>query len=269
MKTDKEIKDYLVNNGFNAFCFHQDNTFIFSQRVIGGSVDCAGTYAVKNGSVSFLSRDGEYPIYGDYYDKMEIPGEYRLDLEKADLYNKGALVNIQNGKCYWSNIPAPAYSKLYYEGTECIRYPWNNEDEKNKYIVILENLRLRKHPSTKGGTVSVYGYGGMEGDAGCLLEKRSVEFAGMIATIRAKTVKQDKIDGITAPWYLIVAYGYQTGEDPDAKLAWVFGGYAREIEDSEIDYYENIYKSTLENALRRAGGTVENYSSAKLPNSGF
>ena len=65
-------------------------------------------------------------------------------------------------------------------------------------------------------------YGIAEPNAGYFYGNRSIALAGQTCVIRAKTIKEDTIDGITAPWYLILAYG--TDEmGYDVKESWVFG----------------------------------------------
>lgn len=257
--SDIKLKEYLVQNGFGSFNFMNDNTYTYSQRVIGGSIEGKGKYSVNNGLLhlqTYVGDGNEKPIYNGYSDQMQIPGKYRVDLEKTDIYNKGALVNIADGKCYWSGAVAEAYIKVNYEGTDCIRYPWRNKGINNEYIVVLENMKLRSKPSTKSNLVTVYGYGGNAGDVGNLYCNRSIEFAGTVSTIRAKSLKKDTIDGISAPWYLIVAYGRSEGDEDGARWAWIFGGYVKEVKFSELTEYEERYKTTLEQSLINAGGTL-------------
>ena len=184
---------------------------------------------------------------------MQFPSKYRLDLEKVGLYYKGALINAQNGKIWWSGECAPPYVKFDYEGTECIRYPLNNEGVDSEYILILDNLKLRTKPSLSSELVTVGGI--RENEVGYYYGKRSIALAGQTCTIFAKTVKKDTIDGITAPWYLIVAYG--TDEmGLDTAEAFVFGGYVKEIKASELEKTDRENKEKLKQSIRWLGGTV-------------
>ena len=209
-ETDSEITSYLVSNGFGSFTFNDDGRWNFSQRVIGGRIEADGRYSVSGGLVIFETCDTEEkPCQWENaecgYSDMQFPSKYRLDAEKIGLYYKGALINAQNGKIWWSDEWAPPYVKFDYEGTECIRYPRRNEGVDSEYILILDNLKLRKKPSLSAALVTVGGI--WEDGVGSYYGKRSIALAGQTCTIFAKTVKQDTIDGITAPWYLIVAYG--------------------------------------------------------------
>lgn len=254
-KTDSEIKSYLVSNGFGYFTFTDDGRWRFSERVIGDTVVAEGKYSVSGGLVFFETCDTEEkPLYnGEYWDKMQVPGKYKLDLEKIGLHFKGSLINVQNGRISWSDEWAPPYVKFDYEGTECIRYPWRNEGVENEYILILDNLKLRKKPSLSSELVTVGGVS--EEGAGFYYGKRSIALAGQTCTIFAKTVKQDTIDGITAPWYLIIAYG--TDEmGLDTAEAFVFGGYVKEIKASELEKTDRENKEKLKQSIRRLGGTV-------------
>ena len=255
-KNDTELKQYLIDNSFGGFKFAQDGTYTYYERYIGDSVEGAGLYSVKNGILFFESYDGYMkPPYSDsdFGDSMELPGKYKVDLEKTGLYNKGALINVSNGKLYWSNIDPPAYAKINYEGTDCIRYPWNNDGIDREYIVILENLKLRKYPSLKSPPVTVYGID--EDNVGYFYGNRSIALAGQTCVIRAKTIKEDTIDGITAPWYLILAYG--TDEmGLDVKESWVFGGYVKEFKQSQLNKTDAAYREILKQSILKLGGTL-------------
>lgn len=254
-KTDSEIKSYLVANGFGSFTFSDDGRWSFSEKVIGDTVVAGGKYSVSGGLVFFETCDTEEkPLYnGEYWDKMQVPGKYKLDLERIGLHFKGALINVQNGRISWSDEWAPPYVKFDYEGTECIRYPWRNEGVENEYILILDNIKLRKAPSLSSELVTVGGVS--EEGAGFYYGKRSIALAGQTCTIFAKTVKQDTIDGITAPWYLIVAYGVDE-MGLDTAEAFVFGGYVKEIKASELEKTDRENKEKLKKSILRIGGTL-------------
>lgn len=257
-KTDSEIKNYLVENGFNCFTFSSDGSYSYYQRVIGDSLSGKGKYSVKNGIINFETvTDYEYtPQYGKWFsERLTLPGKYKLDLEKSDIYSQGALININDSSMIlWSNIPPKAYTKVIHNGVECIRYPWYHDSEDGKteceYIVLLENLKLRKTPSTSAPLVTV---GGIDEYCAYSYQQRSIEFAGNYCVIRAKTVEKSTIDGITAPWYLILAYGYDE-MGMDVAEAWIFGGYVKEFKESQIDEIKTQYRSLLESSILKAGG---------------
>lgn len=261
-KTDAELKNYLVQNGFSCFKFNSDGTYSYNQRLIGDSVFGEGTYSVSNGIINFetLKNNCYTPQYGEYFSElMTLPGKYRLDFEVANINSQGALVNIndQNMKL-WSNNPPKAYTKIIHNGVECIRYPWYHDSKdgetKCEYIVLLDNLKLRKKPSTSADLVTVYG---IDEYCGYSYKERSIELAGNYCVIRAKTVKESTIDGITAPWYLIYAYG-NDDMGMDVHEAWIFGGYVKEFKESEIPQIKRQYRKTLEQSILRIGGYLKN-----------
>ncbi len=256
-KTDEEIKAYLVENGFADFKFYSNGVYEFAVDIIGGRREGKGKYTVSGGYVVFQTCDSpEKPCRwvenaNRYYD-MEFPSKYILDLDKVGLYYKGALINASDGSVFWSYKEATAYARIDYNGEACIRYPYYNEGVDDEYILILENLRLREMPSLSANLVTVYG---VETDVGFYLGNRSIELAGTVARIRARTVKEDTIDGITAPWYLIIAYGF----DPmglETKEAWVFGGYVQKVTASERDKVQDANKNTLRQSILKLGGEV-------------
>ncbi|MCR4631087.1 MAG: hypothetical protein K5786_05605 [Treponema sp.] len=256
-KTDPEIKEYLVENGFEAFKFLPDGIYEYRKRVIGDFIETEGRYSVSGGLLHIKTCGEKRPCYWDdkqkCYEDLQIPGKYKLDLNKTNLHFKGALVNVSTGQIYWSEKWAPPYVKFDYEEVECIRYPWKNEGVENEYILILENLKLREMPSLSSKLVTVFGV--EEEDAGYYYGSRSIALAGQVCTIRAKTVKKDTIDGITAPWYLIYAYGVDE-EGLDVEPAFVFGGYVKEIKENERERTEKAYIGTLKESIRKLGGST-------------
>ena len=260
-KTDSEIKDYLVENGFDCFTFNSDGTYSYYQRVIGDSLSGEGKYSVKNGIINFETLTNAFytPQYGDSFsERLTLPGKYRLDLEKSTIYSQGALINVNDSSMVlWSDNAPKAYTKITHNGVECIRYPWyHDSDDGNtecEYIVLLENLKLRKAPSTSAALVTV---GGIDEYCAYSFEPRSIEFAGNYCVIRAKTVEKQTIDGITAPWYLILAYGYDE-MGMDVHEAWIFGGYVKEFKESQKEQIKKQYRSLLESSILKAGGHLK------------
>ncbi|WP_029410755.1 hypothetical protein [Treponema pedis] len=260
-KTDAEIKNYLVKNGFACFTFNADGTYSYVQDLVSNSVVGKGTYSVQNGIINFETLTDNYytPQYGKYFSELlELPGKYKLDLESATIYSQGVLININNSKMkLWSEKVPKAYTKLIYNGIECIRYPWYHDSEdgetKCEYIVLLENLKLRQYPSIDAPLVYV---NGIDEYCGYSYNKRSIELAGNYCVIRAKTVATSTIDGITAPWYLIIVYGNDES-GMDTEEAWIFGGYVKEFKEAQIPEIKIRYRSVLEHSILKAGGNLK------------
>ena len=261
VKTDSEIKAYLVENGFDCFSFNSDGTYSYYQHVIGDSLSGKGTFSVKNGIINFETvTENEYtPQYGKTFsERLTLPGRYKLDLDISTIYSKGALINVNDSSMIlWSGIAPKAYTKVIHKGVECIRYPWFHDSEDGKteceYIVLLENLKLRKAPSISAPLVTV---GGIDAYCAYSYQLRSIEFAGNYCVIRAKTVEKSTIDGITAPWYLILAYGYDE-MGMDVSEAWIFGGYVKEFKESQKEEIKKQYRSLLESSILKAGGYLK------------
>lgn len=255
--TSAEIREYLIRKGFNGFTFFEDNTYKYHTRTFGGDLDASGKYSIQDDILFLETCDTEErPIYETpYYTEMEIPGKYKVDLNKTELNHKGALINISTGDICWSYEYPASYEKIDIDGIECIRYPWGDENVPSEYILILENLKLRKTPSVTSDVVSVNGLS--ESGIGYYYDVRTIALAGQVCTIRAKTINEDTIDGITAPWYLIYAYGNDMwGMDTDVVKAWVFGGYVKEIKASEREDTEREYRPLLEQSIINLGGKL-------------
>ncbi|WP_038176877.1 hypothetical protein [Treponema pedis] len=86
--------------------------------------------------------------------------------------------------------------------------------------------------------------------------KRSIELAGNYCVIRAKTVATSTIDGITAPWYLIIVYGNDESE-MDTEEAWIFGGYIKKFKEAQIPEIKSRYRSVLEHSILKTGGNLK------------
>jgi hypothetical protein len=105
----------------------------------------------------------------------------------------------------------------------------------------LENLRLRRLPEINAPMVNVY-YENYPEELGISIPS-SIIPKNYIVKFNAVTVKKDRIDGITAPWYRIYIL-----EKMFYVPVWVFGGYVRELTKEEIKstvfrerYHEQYY----------------------------
>ncbi len=256
LKTDNEIKDYLLSNGFGEFKFKENGRWECTQY-FNDVKESYGIYKIENGYIKFLTCDSYYSPSCGYQrnEIMSFPGKYKLCPSYAGLYNTGALINEDEAKNYWLDKRTEPYKQIIHNGIECIRYPWKNEGVENEYIVILENLKLRESPSLKAKVITIDGFDGE--DVGFSFMERTIEPAGNICTIRAKTTKSDTIDGITAPWYLILSYGSGNGDTEDIKEAWVFGGYVKEIKSSEVENYKKKYEKTLQQSILKLNGHLK------------
>lgn len=59
-KTDTEIKNYLVENGFACFTFNADGTYSYIHRLVGDNVVGKGTYSVQSGIINFETLTDNY-----------------------------------------------------------------------------------------------------------------------------------------------------------------------------------------------------------------
>lgn len=233
--SDKEYKQFFdenreiyISHGFEAYSrltFKDDGTF-----TIDGfdSHFCDGTYSFQKNKIII-----NYPF--NYVDKIytktdeeransfnefgmnsDKPTEYIIDLDISNIYNQGAY--ISKDKIFWSNRPSAPYKKYEFNGIPCIKYPIK--------IRINENLKIRKTPSLKGELVHIdyFNYGKRQ-----YIEDRTVVFKGEEYKVLAKTVTDDTIDGITAPWYLIMVEG-PAWPDAQTEMVWIFGGYVSILE---------------------------------------
>lgn len=249
-----ELKNKLVKEGFGHFTFFDNGEYKYHYKEMSESLDFSGKYKIESGIVIFetitnLKNNGYDDDAANY--NLGIPGKYKIDTEKKNSDYQGALVGIDNDKIYWSNKAISAYEHTVIDGVECILYPQDEENRKN--VLLLENLKIRKQPSTKAEVLTINGY---ESDVGHIYEERSVEFAGSILWVNAKSVKEDTIDGKTSPWYYIMCSDEINNFDGWCYFGWIYGGYVKEIEQNEVEKYKNEYKPLLIKKLKEAGAKL-------------
>lgn len=251
---DTELKNKLVKEGFGRFTFFDNDEYKYHYKEMSESLDFSGKYKIDSGIVIFetitnLKNNGYYDDATNY--SLGIPGKYKIDNEKKNADYQGALVGIDNDKIYWSNKAISAYDHTVIDGVECILYP--QDEENKKYVLLLENLKIRKQPSTKAEVLTINGY---ESDVGSIYEKRNVEFAGSVLWVKAKSVKEDAIDGKSSPWYYIICSDEINNFDGWNYFGWIYGGYVKEIEQNEVEKYKNEYKPLLIKKLKEAGAKL-------------
>ena len=251
---DTELKNKLIKEGFGCFTFFDNGEYKYHYKEMSESLDFSGKYKIESGIVIFetitnLKNNGYDDDAANY--NLGIPGKYKIDTEKKNSDYQGALVGIDNDKIYWSKKGISAYEHTVIDGVECILYP--QDEENRKYVLLLENLKIRKQPSTKAEVLTINGY---ESDVGHICEKRSVEFAGSILWVKAKSVKEDTIDGKTSPWYYIMCSDEINNFDGWRYFGWIYGGYVKVIEQHEVGKYKNEYKALLIKKLQEADAEI-------------
>ena len=190
---------------------------------------------VKEGFGRFAFFDnGEYKYhYKEMSESLDFSGKYKID----------------SGIVIFETITN--YDHTVIDGVECILYP--QDEESKKYVLLLENLKIRKQPSTKAKVLTINGY---ESDVGSIDEKRNVEFAGSVLWVKAKSLKEDIIDGKSSPWYYIICSDEINNFDGWNYFGWIYGGYVKEIEQNEVEKYKNEYKPLLIKKLKEAGAKL-------------
>jgi hypothetical protein len=251
--SDSELKKMLIENSpFCYFKFDDDNFFSYGYRTWGGDgFGAKGKYSIQNGVISFYDFEctNGYPyregLYGQPSQSLDLNGKYIYSSEIYNFWNKGALKNIETGYLYWSDKDSPENVVLEYDGIKC--YAYHN----SRYILINENLKMRKKNSLKSDVVVMRGY---YSKIGCVENDRKVVYAGDVIDVIAKSISSDTIDGINAPWYLV----YQGPLDDLGEYVWIFGGYVKEYDANEIkkEKIESQYYSKLKESIIAAGGKI-------------
>jgi hypothetical protein len=220
-----------------------------------------GTYSLGHHMSDGYFAFGKYEVNGNsiiVHYPSSIKG-YTVDAygNAVDFYGPKVLEWLFDGE----NDRVLVYDKTYkdYSTVTCLRYgdrilqnamlqsPYGEEYEYNgmkvikcnRYessIKITENLRMRKYPDINAETVTLPVYREYLDSEGRRIAwdfntKTNVAEAGNVYAYDRKTVKQDTIDGITAPWYRIMV----AISDSDGAFVWVFGGYVKELPPDESE----------------------------------
>ena len=245
LSQDEQIKQALVDdNAFGEYLVCKaDNTFVSSFRTWGGDgYHLEGSYQIKDGIVSFSNvtggNSGSNEISTDKNGHLNFDAKYRYLPDKHNGSYIGCLTNIEDGSCFWSVKEIPGDMIIELNGISV--YKVYND------IYISENLKMRNSNSLKGKTVKIKGC-----DFRCngwVEEPREVVFKGMVISPVEKTVENETIDGISAPWYYI----HQQDHDPDGRnegedyYVWIFGGYVKEYPAGQIKEDPKVLRQSVE-----------------------
>ena len=209
----------------------------FSEKTYDISFEIGGYYC-----------SGDYIISGDevvlYYPKIMPPFSvtgsttlnwiFKNDNHAVFIYDPeyvdfDCISSLGNNDSLLKNLSRPSpYGQMYkIQDIDVIKYNYQES-----MVLILDNLRMREHPDINSPVTSLDIYLPSTGDSfsGYIVHKNSIN------SFDAKTVKQDTIDGITAPWYRISIILNEVFQ----KNVWVFGGYLREIDAQELNNQETM-----------------------------
>lgn len=255
-------EEYLVRNwqieilstgvNFIYFKFGRGGNY----RVVspfGGYLGYHGKYEIQEDKV-ILHTDGNDSGWIQYYEVFpegkDIVLEY--DYNYKDYANVGVLKN--------DKIICRSGVELQKAGTIC----WKNDIEVEKleriYLVPSDNMKLRENPDLKAKEKK-YNYtgwfwSGSLKEAGeeymipnadnpeysIYMNKYDCLLKGKIISSVFKTTKQDTVEGVTAPWYLITLTPAEDESWPEDY--WVYGGFmetlGKEVNEKDRATYARI-----------------------------
>lgn len=251
---DVELKNKLVKEGFGCFTFYENGNYSYYWKQMSESLEFQGNYTIDS-QIIYFTTIHSIKINGFENDNhslsLGIPGKYKINYAIKKSEYKTALVNIESDHIYWSKEKVRPFENTKIDDTDCILYPYDAEN--TKYAVLSENLKIRKRPSLKSDVITINGY---ESDTGFLTLNRSIEFAGSVLRIKAKSVNEDTVDEITAPWYYVQCSSEFNDFIGLPVFGWIYGGYIKEIGKDEYEDYKRKYKPLLIKKIKEAGGTV-------------
>ena len=234
--------------------FKDENKYTFFSPY-GGYLWSTSDYIINGDTITFSVMKEKNPFKVEELNKLFSSDninqhvDFTYDKDFCTFFFKGGFKNGNIGLF-------PPESESTPDGTICTL---GNIKviKKSGYLVPLENLNVRKEPSTKSETGHIdYGneifslreedYQGTEmfnEDYAINLNQNvnnrisPVLLAGLIKKYSAVTEEKQTIDGITAPWYRISIIDIDGGE----WYYWIFGGYIKEIDNPETKKYENLF----------------------------
>ena len=226
--------------------------------------DKNGTYYVFSPYGGFMGQHGKYELDGNrvtlYYpsdvgnrwDDLIFPDGKSTtliyDYDFADFYEKGVLRN-DNVILRKGVEKTPARSTCILKGIEVIK----TEPAK---VVATDNLKIRHEPSLNGKEGRFWYNMFLAIKLQDLLDLNSYSvindsivlnllLKGITTSYDARTLSEDTIDGITAPWYRISLY-----EEGMPLNFWVFGGYLEPYEEEKDgEYKKQLFDAALERKL--------------------
>ena len=226
--------------------------------------DDDGTYYIFSPFGGYMGQQGEFKLDGNQltlyfpnfrssqWDDLIFPdgksSTVVYDYDFKDFYEIGVLRNekliLRKGVEKTS-----VGSKCMLKGIEVIKTEPSG-------VVATDNLKLRYEPSQKGKEASFWYPMFLTVTLKDFLEESyyksdseqkpsHVILKGTKTSYDAKTVKEDTIDGITAPWYRISLFDMD-GESI-MQYFWVFGGYLEKYDKTkDAEYNQQLFDSALE-----------------------
>ena len=201
-----------------------------------------GDYAVKGNNIlvhyPYEIDDGgdSVDFYGPKVLKWLFDGKKEAELVYDKTYKTYSVVTcLRHGDKILKNyaLRSPYGQEYEVNGLAVIKC---NESE--SLVEIKENLKMRKEPDINADTVTLTVYREYRNDYGAIVwdegNTSNIVRSGDIYEYEQKTVKQDTIDGITAPWYRIIV----VINDFEAASVWVFGGYLKEFTPEEVKEWQ-------------------------------
>jgi len=207
-----------------------------------GGYFCSGDYIYNGNEVTLFYPEVDKPPFmlgTDALNWLFQNSKQAVFVYDPNYVDFDCVSSLRNGERLLKNMSNPSpYGKIYQlQGYDVIKY-----NRQESMVLVLDNLRMRESPHMDSRVISlnIHLVGVDESFSTHVVHKNSINY------FDAKTVKQDTIDGITAPWYRITIILDETFQ----KYVWVFGGYLREIARDEIkneaamrNYWKKYYET--------------------------
>jgi hypothetical protein len=241
------IKEYQWNLPIenSVIKFLDDNSYFLGHPMWDGFF-CSGVYEIDNYDIKIYYPNEFNKKNLELYQKNVLKWVFsnkemiifRYDSEYVDFYTYTCLRN--NEKILRNFRYISPYGQEYeLDDVRVIKF-----DNNLKAIVTTDNVRMREFPNINARTIKIPIYIVFENKEinENILYKNSVNY------FNAKTVKEDIIDNITAPWYHVLIPGFEEGP---SHYVWIFGGYVKELSETELsdsnimEKYLNEYYEVL------------------------
>lgn len=270
-KEDLTEKNWFISSGLDEYglegfisvSFKDDLTYSFFtslERVYIGE----GRFELEGKTVIMQPCDNpDFIFYSDFFFNNK-PLELTYDAEYKDYHCTGVLKSKDNKIILGNNkYPTNIGEKCIFDGIEVVKI--------SEFYTPSDNTCFRTKPSLSADTKSfVYGFYlpqfyneiHEKGYEICGFEPKCYDvsdtgkyevpflFKGMVVEAIAKTVKNQTIDGITAPWIKVYIFE-SSSPDPTGFTAWVFGGYLIKTSNKQPDLDTLIPQAYAKGVLKK------------------
>ncbi|MBQ5385158.1 MAG: hypothetical protein IIU46_12005 [Treponema sp.] len=257
----KYVQRWTIPDTESELKIKEDGTYLYGHPMWDGPF-AFGKCLMKDGKLKVLYPDSiDINENNDSYKKHDLEVLFQnkdsifleYDSEYLDFNTIGCLRREDMIITTFYGEESPANKIYTRNGIKVKKLP------KYSFIISSENMKLRDNPTMESNVMTFchgwqyrnFPYDCVNGNVLWLKKDTNLLFKGYPVETIASTEIETEIDGISAPWYLILDSG---GEEDFTHEFWVWGGYAELIQGDSYHYESSVEdKSAFVNACIEHG----------------